>query len=161
MMPIETEEQIKKKWADKREREFKIAGNVNADPKSPHYRGFDNAIRPLLGACLQWEMDLNGGITQTDLARKSGVSKGVINNIIKGRSTHPSVWTMARLAKALRCSIDSLVSRKAQYIGETSQQEQKILDVYRTGSQKLKGMLDLVVEWHDEDTPQKNGDNNV
>ncbi len=63
---------------------------------------------------------------------------------------------MARLAKALKCSINNLVSRKAEYFGGLSQQEQAVLAVYREGRTKYRKLLDLVVEWDAEDGPSVN-----
>jgi len=48
-------------------------------------------------------------MTQADVVRRTGMSKSYLSEIISGKTTHPSVWTCAKIAEALRCSIDDLV----------------------------------------------------
>jgi transcriptional regulator with XRE-family HTH domain len=116
-------------------------------------RGRYFELKPIIGGCLEFEMQTAGILTQTELARKSGVSKSTINAIMKGRVTRPDVWTMARLAKACKSSIERLLSHDHKSVWNLSQQEQKIIDVYRNGSHKKQQLLDLVVEWDAEDRP--------
>ena len=46
---------------------------------------------------------------QADVVRRSGVSKSYLSELISGKTTHPSVWTCAKIAEALGCRIDDLV----------------------------------------------------
>ena len=48
------------------------------------------------------------GISQGDIARSLGVSRGYISNIENGK-TNPTLGTIARLAKAVGASVDELV----------------------------------------------------
>lgn len=49
------------------------------------------------------------GLSLTDLARMSGVSKGYLSQIEHGVATRPSAQTMFKLARALGTSIGELV----------------------------------------------------
>jgi DNA-binding Xre family transcriptional regulator len=46
---------------------------------------------------------------QADVVRRTGMLKSHLSEIINGHNRHPSVWTCAKIAEALRCSIDDLV----------------------------------------------------
>ena len=48
------------------------------------------------------------GISQGDIARSLGVNRGFISNIENGK-TNPTLATIARLAKAVRVSVDELL----------------------------------------------------
>jgi transcriptional regulator with XRE-family HTH domain len=48
------------------------------------------------------------GISQGDIARNLGVSRGYISNIENGK-TNPTLATIARLAKAVKATVDELV----------------------------------------------------
>lgn len=48
------------------------------------------------------------GISQGDIVRSLGVSRGFISNIENGK-TNPTLTTIARLAKAVGVSIDELL----------------------------------------------------
>lgn len=48
------------------------------------------------------------GITQGDIARELEVSRGYISNIENGK-TNPTLATIARLAKAVKVTIDELL----------------------------------------------------
>lgn len=51
---------------------------------------------------------LSKGITQGDIVRKLGVSRGFISNIENGKA-NPTLATIAKLAKALEVSIEKLI----------------------------------------------------
>lgn len=49
------------------------------------------------------------GISQAELARRTGISQGVISYIECGRTKHPRVDTMQAIAAALNCTVDELL----------------------------------------------------
>jgi transcriptional regulator with XRE-family HTH domain len=49
-------------------------------------------------------------ITLTELARRSNMRKGQLSGIANGKNSHPSVWTMAKIASGLGCTVDDLIS---------------------------------------------------
>jgi DNA-binding Xre family transcriptional regulator len=49
------------------------------------------------------------GVRQGEIAVKARIRESHLSDLVNGRSTHPSVWTCAKIAKALGCSIDDLV----------------------------------------------------
>lgn len=49
------------------------------------------------------------GLSQADLSRKTGVTPAMINQVERG-TRNPSLLLGAGIAKALGCSIDSLLS---------------------------------------------------
>ena len=51
------------------------------------------------------------GLSQAELAKKSGVSKPAVSNIERGRNA-PSLQVMTKLADVLGCSLDELAGRK-------------------------------------------------
>ncbi len=50
------------------------------------------------------------GITQAEVCRRVGMCKSHLSEIVNGHTSHPSVWTMARIASALGCRVDDLIS---------------------------------------------------
>jgi len=50
------------------------------------------------------------GLTQQELERRSGVKQGLISLIERGLTKNPRVDTAAKLARALGCTIDELIS---------------------------------------------------
>lgn len=46
---------------------------------------------------------------QDDVVRRSGMQKSHLSKIINGHTTQPSVWTCAKIAEAIGCSIEDLV----------------------------------------------------
>ena len=48
------------------------------------------------------------GITQGDIARSLGVSRGFVSNIENGK-TNPTLATIAKIAKAIGVSIEELI----------------------------------------------------
>lgn len=109
------------------------------------------APRSIIGFCIEREMELEAIMSQSELAQKSGVSKGVLNSIITGRTTHPDVWTIVRLADALRCPVDRLLSRGAELVPCLSPREQTVLETYRRGIPKYRKTIDMVVDWNTEE----------
>lgn len=55
--------------------------------------------------CLMIRKDMR----QADIVAKTGMPKSALSEIVNGYNRHPSVWTCARIAEALGCSIDDLV----------------------------------------------------
>lgn len=51
-----------------------------------------------------------GDMTVGELATYSGVSKAYISQIENGQAADPGVFMMAKFARALRCTIDDLIS---------------------------------------------------
>jgi len=51
---------------------------------------------------------LKKGMSQGDIARSLGVSRGFVSNIENGK-TNPTLATIAKLAKAVEASIDKLI----------------------------------------------------
>lgn len=51
------------------------------------------------------------GLSQEKLARLANISYNTIVKIESGQSKHPTIQTMAGIAKALRVSLDSLVDQ--------------------------------------------------
>ena len=56
------------------------------------------------------EMRKKRMMTQVELAEKSGVSQQAISSIENGSRKTPSVETLYKLARALKCTIDDLIA---------------------------------------------------
>lgn len=52
------------------------------------------------------------GITQNELARKSGVKQSVISDIENGKTSFPRVDTLSKIATALGCTVDDLLDKQ-------------------------------------------------
>lgn len=50
------------------------------------------------------------GISQAELARRTGIPQGVISYIECGRTKNPRVDTMQSIAQVLGCTVDELIS---------------------------------------------------
>ena len=55
-------------------------------------------------------MQKRGIVSQTELARISGVPQPMICNILTGYTKNPRVDTVTKLARALRCAVEDLYS---------------------------------------------------
>ncbi len=55
------------------------------------------------------------GLTQTELATRSGVKIDTLRSIEQGRTPNPGVWTVAKLADSLDRSLDSLVRQPGRW----------------------------------------------
>ena len=63
----------------------------------------------VIAANIQIQMDMIG-INQAEVCRRTGMCKSHLSEIMNGHTTHPSVWTMARIASAFGCRVDDLIS---------------------------------------------------
>lgn len=52
---------------------------------------------------------LKRGLTQQELAVRSGVKQAIISDVENGNTPNPTVGTLYGLATALRCAMDDLV----------------------------------------------------
>jgi transcriptional regulator with XRE-family HTH domain len=62
----------------------------------------------VIAANIQIQMDALG-INQAEVCRRTGMRKSHLSEIMRGHNTHPSVWTMARIASAFGCKVDDLI----------------------------------------------------
>ena len=51
------------------------------------------------------------GFKQSVLARKAGVKEETLSQILNGNTKNPGIYTVAKIADALNCSIDELIGR--------------------------------------------------
>lgn len=58
------------------------------------------------------EWRLRRGYSQAELARRSGVKQPIISDVENGNALNPTVDTVFRLSKALRCAMDDLISEE-------------------------------------------------
>lgn len=56
------------------------------------------------------EMRKKRGITQCELSRRSGVPQPIISMIERGDTPNPGIITLHKLATALKCTVDDLVT---------------------------------------------------
>lgn len=56
------------------------------------------------------EWRLRRGYSQAELAQRSGVKQPIISAVENGNALNPTVDTVFRLSKALRCAMDDLIS---------------------------------------------------
>jgi transcriptional regulator with XRE-family HTH domain len=59
------------------------------------------------------------------LARKTGIPHETILQILKGGTKNPGIYTVAKLADALHCSVDELVGRQ-EFLTAISQKEKHL-----------------------------------
>ena len=57
------------------------------------------------------QLKTENGLTTDALSLQSGVPKGTINKILNGETRNPTVGTLAALARALGCPLESLSDR--------------------------------------------------
>jgi transcriptional regulator with XRE-family HTH domain len=66
-------------------------------------------INTVIGHNIQYRMR-EQRLTLTELARRSNMRKGQLSEIANGKNSHPSVWTMAKIASGLGCKVDDLIT---------------------------------------------------
>lgn len=64
--------------------------------------------KPITGVNIV-EMRKLRGMSAADLSRDANVPKNTLSEL-ENRTQHPSVWTMYKVAKALGCSIETLLT---------------------------------------------------
>lgn len=69
---------------------------------------YKNALSKRFGYRVQTLMDLKG-LSQAELARRAGMSRAVINNLLRG-TRNPSLLTALTVARALNVSLDELAA---------------------------------------------------
>lgn len=57
-------------------------------------------------------MRIKRGLSQADLSRKSSVPQPMISEIESGVAKYPQINTLFKLASALRCSVDDLITEE-------------------------------------------------
>lgn len=50
------------------------------------------------------------GLNQRELSERSGVPQPMISNIVTGVVPNPGIQSLAKLARALRCLVDDLIT---------------------------------------------------
>jgi transcriptional regulator with XRE-family HTH domain len=50
------------------------------------------------------------GLNQRELSERSGVPQPIISTIVTGVTPSPTIGTMYKLARALRCLVDDLIT---------------------------------------------------
>jgi DNA-binding Xre family transcriptional regulator len=68
-----------------------------------------------------------GRMTQTELARRSGLSKATISNLESGKLRRIELETIAKLSRALTCSINELFEFSDQAEVEVAREQRKSL----------------------------------
>lgn len=56
------------------------------------------------------------GLSQTDLAKKSGIAQGRISQILSGRNIQLRIPTLHKLARAFNITVDELIGEKSNEI---------------------------------------------
>lgn len=68
--------------------------------------------------CIKRKMQENN-LTIASLERLANLKENAISNIIKGRSKNPTISTLSAIAKALNCSVDTLIGHQYKQYNET------------------------------------------
>lgn len=68
-------------------------------------------MKTIIAANLDRLLD-NKGFNYAELSKISRVSKGHLSDIRHGNISAPSVWTLKRIADALGCKVDDLITTK-------------------------------------------------
>lgn len=66
--------------------------------------------KPITGTNIIRMRELRG-MSAIDLSRAANVPKNTLSEL-ENRTQHPSVWTMYKIAKALECDIEELLTNK-------------------------------------------------
>lgn len=66
------------------------------------------------------EMRKKRGLSQAELARRTGLAQGVISYIETGKTRWPRIDTLQALAAALNCTIEELADTGGQKNGATA-----------------------------------------
>lgn len=97
------------------------------------------------------------GLNQSELAKKSGISRQLISSYLHGgkQARTPGLENLIALARALHCSLESLtgleslkgIEKEADAIGDLSAEEKALLEAYNALSENdwekkaVEGML--------------------
>lgn len=91
------------------------------------------------------------------LARKTGLTHDTVLQILKGTTKNPGIYTMAKLADALGCSLDELVGRE-EFLENFSQKEKQFIE-YDT--KILREVCEHVINFIDQGNIENRNGNDV
>lgn len=105
---------------------------------------------------------LTNELSQKALALKIDLSANIICEYEKGRS-QPNIDTLIKLSNIFNCSVDYLIGNEDDFgvISSSSEngltyEENRIIQIYRTLSDRDKKMIDNIFNSFVSDVPQKN-----
>lgn len=84
------------------------------------------------------------GMTQSDLARKSGVKRVTLATIEKGKSENPSVWLVQAIAEALGLGVDQLLDRETVRDMARQHFDERLASSLRTRSENVNEVLGAI-----------------
>lgn len=73
----------------------------------------EHYLNSIIGHNIQRLLD-EKGLRPVDIVRRSGLCKSHISELMNGKTTHPTIWTCVRIAEAIGCRLDELVSYPAR-----------------------------------------------
>lgn len=79
------------------------------------------------------------GINRAGFAKKIGLNRETLSQILLGRTKNPGIYTVAKIADALEISLDELIGRKSPKSQETSK------DFVMTNGKLFEDVLDYVL----------------
>ncbi len=88
------------------------------------------------------------GIKVGRLCSEIGITQGVLTDLKMGRTKILSIPTLEKIADYFSVSVDYLLTqqKKADYKDDLSNQEQIILDFYRSAPPEIRAMIDKIVQ---------------
>lgn len=101
-------------------------------------------FRPILG-CMK-EAKANAGLTNDELAQKSGVPVGTVNKIMAGGTKEPKLPAFIAIAHALGVSVDYLIYGPAAADGVVSSDDLLIIKKYRALDERGKAAVDATID---------------
>lgn len=86
------------------------------------------------------------GMTTDQLSKLSGVPLGTLTKILSGATDEPKLGVACRVADALGCSVDFLISGKTAASGSLNQEETAIMNGYRMLDERGRNFVSLVID---------------
>ncbi len=82
------------------------------------------------------------------LCKEIGITQGVLTDLKMGRTKHLSIPTLEKIAEYFGIAVDELLSqqKKADNAVDLTNQEQVILDFYRSAPPEIRAMIDKIAQ---------------
>ena len=84
-------------------------------------------------------------MTSEALAKLSGVPLGTLTKILSGATDEPKLSVAYKIALALDCPLDALVS-DSDYLSHLTEKEQELVKNYRMLDERGKGLVELLID---------------
>ena len=104
----------------------------------------ETALRANLTKALKEGLDEKGW-SQNELCRQAGISESSVKNILSGKSEHPRIVTVFKIATALEKTVGEFIGEPPQYLNSKASQLLELFD--QVTDENRNRILEIAAAW--------------